>query len=170
MKCQQCEKPATFHITELADDVPEELHLCEEHARIYLMQAEEPDELVPSIAGALAQHLKISQTAEELSQLDKRQCPICDITFYDFRNAGRLGCPHDYVCFGDELEPLILSIHGAIVHTGKQPSRGTPVTDKQTELIRMRRELETTVEQENYERASELRDQIKSLEQENESA
>ena len=29
MKCQQCEKPATFHITELTGGQPQELHLCE---------------------------------------------------------------------------------------------------------------------------------------------
>ena len=33
MKCQQCEKPATFHITELTGGEPQELHLCEDHAR-----------------------------------------------------------------------------------------------------------------------------------------
>ena len=167
MKCQHCEKPATFHITELAGDLPEELHLCEDHARIYLMQADEPDEMVPSIAGALAQHLKISQTAEELSQLDKQQCPVCEITFYEFRHAGRLGCPHDYVFFSEELEPLILNIHGASNHVGKTPKRGKPATDDQTELIRLRRELESAVELEEYERASELRDQIKNLEEGN---
>ena len=169
MKCQQCEKPATFHITELAGDLPEELHLCEDHARVYLMQADEPEEIAPSIAGALAQHLKISQTAEELSELDKRCCPVCEITFFEFRNAGRLGCPHDYVFFGEELEPLIHNIHGAASHTGKKPRRGTPCTDGQTELIRLRRELESAVEREEYERASELRDEIKNLEQDNES-
>ena len=168
MKCQQCEKPATFHITELAGDLPEELHLCEDHARVYLMQADEPEEMAPSIAGALAQHLKISQTAEELSELDKRYCPVCEITFFEFRNAGRLGCPHDYIFFGEELEPLIHNIHGAASHTGKKPRRGTPGTDGQTELIRLRRELESAVEREEYERASELRDGIKKLEQENE--
>ena len=167
MKCQHCEKPATFHITELAGDLPEELHLCEDHARVYLMQADEPDEMAPSIAGALAQHLKITQTAEELSQLDKQQCPVCEITFYDFRHEGRLGCPHDYVFFGEELEPLILNIHGATNHVGKKPRRGKPATDEQTELIRLRRELKSAVELEEYERASELRDQIKNLEEGN---
>ena len=33
MKCQKCERPATFHITELTGGKPQELHLCEEHAR-----------------------------------------------------------------------------------------------------------------------------------------
>ena len=36
MKCQQCDKPATFHITELTGGKPQELHLCEDHARQYL--------------------------------------------------------------------------------------------------------------------------------------
>ena len=36
MKCQQCDKLATYHITELTGGKPQELHLCEEHARQYL--------------------------------------------------------------------------------------------------------------------------------------
>ena len=36
MKCQKCERPATFHITELEGGKHTELHLCEEHARGYL--------------------------------------------------------------------------------------------------------------------------------------
>ena len=32
MKCQKCDKPATFHITDLIDGKPNELHLCEECA------------------------------------------------------------------------------------------------------------------------------------------
>lgn len=165
MKCQHCEKPATFHITELADSIPDELHLCEEHARIYLMQADEPDEASSSIAGALAQQLKISQTADELSQLDKQQCPVCEISFYEFRHVGRLGCPHDYECFNQQLEPLILNIHGDNVHVGKQPRRGQPGSDRQTELIRLRREIDEAIGKEDYELASELRDQIQHLEE-----
>ena len=40
MKCQQCEKQAVFHITELETGSVRELHLCEDHARVYLNQAE----------------------------------------------------------------------------------------------------------------------------------
>ena len=118
MKCQHCEKPATFHITELTGNTPEELHLCEEHARMNQMQADQPEEPVPTIAGELDQHLKISQTAEALSRLDQESCPVCGITFYDFRHVGRLGCPHDYVHFEQELEPLIVNVHGSTVHVG----------------------------------------------------
>ena len=57
MKCQYCEKPATFHITELTGpDGPQVMHLCEEHARGFLQK--ESATPTASIAGALAKQLK----------------------------------------------------------------------------------------------------------------
>ena len=169
MKCQQCEKPATFHITELAGAEPQELHLCADCAKDYLSPAETISEPPSSLAGMLAEQLKIGQTAEELARLDQQSCPVCGITFYEFRNVGRLGCPYDYVCFEEELEPLIVNIHGESEHRGKQPKRGTKSLERQTELIQLRREMKQAIEQEQYEQASELRDRIRQIEQGNES-
>jgi protein arginine kinase activator len=166
MKCQRCEKPATFHITEMTESKPQELHLCEDCAKIYLTQGSVDELAPPSVAGALAKQLKVGQTADELARLDQQTCPVCGITFYEFRQAGRLGCPHDYVCFEQELEPLILNIHGKTQHAGKSPRRGNKATDQQTELIRLRREMKEAVEQEDYERARDLRDEIRRVEQE----
>jgi protein arginine kinase activator len=164
MKCQQCEKPATFHITELTGSEPQELHLCEDHAREYLTQADAVEvETPPSLAGVLAQQLKVGQTAEELSRLDQRACPICGITFFEFRNQGRLGCPHDYTCFGDELEPLLVNIHGDKEHKGKRPKNLPRDGDSARDLIRLRREMKEAIEREDYERASQLRDKIKTI-------
>ena len=42
----------------------------------------------------------------EPSPADKQVCPVCQITFLEFRNSGRLGCPYDYEVFRDELMPL----------------------------------------------------------------
>jgi protein arginine kinase activator len=165
MKCQKCERPATFHITELEGGKHTELHLCEEHARQYLTQGEGELGAAPTIAGALAQQLAVGQTAEELARLDQRACPVCGITFYEFRNQGRLGCPHDYVFFEKELEPLIANIHGETTHKGKKPKHGSAGTQQRTELIRMRREMKEAIEKENYERAKELRDDIKRIEE-----
>ena len=100
-----------------------------------------------------------------MARLDRQSCPICGITFFEFRNEGRLGCPHDYVRFDAELEPLIVNIHGATKHVGKRPRRAVGDTDWQTDLIRLRRELKEAVEQEHYERASELRDEIRRIEE-----
>jgi protein arginine kinase activator len=170
MKCQKCERPATFHITELTGGKPVELHLCEDHAREYLttQPAGEPATGSPSMAAALAhqlaQQMAVGQTAEELAQLDQQSCPICGITFHDFRSQGRLGCPHDYVAFEAQLEPLLLNIHGENEHIGKIPKRCPQGSEKRTQLIRLRREMADAVTEENYERAKELRDEIQHIE------
>lgn len=166
MKCQKCDRAATFHITDLIDGEPSELHLCEECAGTFLTPAstEEGSEMMPAMAGLLAQHLAVGETADELARLDQRACPVCGITFLQFRKQGRLGCPHDYVFFEKELEPLLVSIHDQTQHIGKSPKRCPQGADQQTQLIRLRREMKEAVAGEEYERASELRDQIRLIE------
>jgi len=168
MKCQHCEKPATFHITELTDPSgPVIVHLCEEHARVYLSQ-DNAGSPTNALAGMLAKQLKLEQTAESLAKLDKKTCPHCGISFAEFRQAGRLGCPYDYVFFQSDLEPLLLNIHGAKLHRGKQPSRKSGSPDRQHQMIQLRREMQASIQKEDYEQAGKLRDSIKKLEQENE--
>jgi len=163
MKCHHCEKPAVFHITELTGPEPQELHLCEDHAREYLSASAEPE---PSTAstGEDASKNKLGDTAQELAKLDQRACPKCGITFYEFRQQGRLGCPYDYVFFEQELEPLLFNIHGQKQHTGKRPSSGASTTGRHADLIRLRREMQEAVEREDYELASRIRDEIRQAE------
>ena len=167
MKCQKCDRPATFHITDLVDGEPSELHLCEECAQSFLTPSQEDSQdqdVMPAMAGLLAQHLAVGETADELARLDQRACPVCGITFLQFRKQGRLGCPHDYVFFEKELEPLLMSIHDQTHHIGKSPKRCPHGADQQTQLIRLRREMKEAVSSEEYERASELRDKIREIE------
>jgi len=170
MKCQHCDKQAVFHITELEEGGVRELHLCEDHARSYLNQSEpEPAsaEEAEEGGGPLAGPLGVGQTADELALLDQRACDMCGITFFEFRNQGRLGCPHDYVQFEKELEPLIANIHGATEHTGRRPSRAAPLpegTEDLTRAIGMRREMKEAIALEDYEKARENRDAIRTLE------
>jgi protein arginine kinase activator len=166
MKCQQCEKPATFHITELTGSAPQELHFCEGCAKTYLLQNDgsEPGDS-SEIVKVLGGQVKLGKAAEELAKLDQRACPKCGMTFYEFRNQGRLGCPHDYSFFERELVPLIMNIHGEAKHVGKRPRGEAPDIDAQTELIRLRKELDEAVKKEKYERASQLRDEIRLIQQ-----
>jgi protein arginine kinase activator len=164
MKCQKCDRQATFHITELAGGKPHEVHVCEEHAREYLAETEPEPNQIGSLAGALAQQFPVGKAAEELARLDQQACPVCGITFFEFRNQGRLGCPHDYLHFQKELDPLIMNIHGETEHRGKRPGHIQGNTDRRTDLIRLRRELKEAISAEEYERASQLRDEIRNIE------
>jgi protein arginine kinase activator len=163
MKCQQCDKPATFHITELTGGKPQELHLCEDHARQYLTASANEPTPVAGMAAALAHQMAVGQTADELSRLDQQACPVCGITFYEFRSQGRLGCPYDYVAFKAQLDPLIVSIHDQLEHVGKRPRRSGG-SQSRTQLIRLRREMKEAIDEERYERASQLRDEIQQIE------
>lgn len=165
MKCQKCEKPATFHITDLTGEGLLELHLCAECAKVYL-QPEGGDAAAPQMGGLVQGQLKLEQTAEELRELDSKTCPVCGISFFEFRQIGRLGCPNDYEFFAEELEPLLLNVHGSATHTGKKPRRATIDSKLATEIISLRRQLREAVENEDYETASGLRDRIKTHEEE----
>ncbi len=165
MKCQKCDRQATFHITDLIDGKPSEMHLCEECAQTFLSPSqEETADVLPAMAGLLAQHLAVGETADQLARLDQRACPVCGITYLEFRKHGRLGCPHDYVFFQEQLDPLLMNIHDQTRHIGKVPRRCPQGADQQTQLIRLRREMKEAVSSENYEQASLLRDQIREIE------
>jgi protein arginine kinase activator len=154
-----------MHITELVSSKPAmQLHLCDECAHEYLS-----DPQVKSEAGALAaaagQHAAAQQAAaEDLSRLDQMICPVCGISFLEFRKKGRLGCAFDYTAFAEELEPLIVSIHGESEHRGRAPQFGAENSVEWTKLIRLRSQLQDSIKEERYEEASRLRDQIKTVE------
>jgi protein arginine kinase activator len=166
MKCQKCAKPATFHITDIERGKPREYHYCDEHARQHLTPVEEAQE--PAPMSELAKKLIVSGTgtARETSPADRQACPICQITFLEFRNSGRLGCPYDYEVFRDELMPLLENIHDETRHSGKVPKRAPRNSQQQTTLIQLRNDLKRAVAAEDYETAAHVRDKIKSIEHE----
>jgi protein arginine kinase activator len=159
MKCQKCPKAATLHITEvLTDEQFEELHLCEECANKYLYEPQKGP-------GQKSGEGELGQEMDEGSALNQRECPNCGIKFVEFRNSGRLGCPHDYEEFRQELLPLLENIHGETRHCGKLPRRQPQNKQTQSELIQLRNRLKHAVTTEDYEEAARLRDRIRQLEE-----
>ncbi len=164
-KCTRCQnKPATLHITDIQEGVVEALHLCQSCAEEYFANAEqdsstdEPDSFVDNLP-----EMTDSESESDYSDLI---CPNCGTSFHDFRSKGRLGCPHDYITFEEELLPLLENIHGHTQHVGKYPKRAPDASRKQFELIRLRNELNLAVEDEDYEEAARIRDLINDVDQE----
>ena len=163
-KCRGCQKPATLHVTEIRDGDVQAIHLCEGCAQGYLAPTDEPE--VESPASSLAAKLEQLAGEDELNDLDNLVCPNCNISFAEFRSKVRLGCPQDYVVFAEELIPLLENIHSAHQHTGKIPRRAPDGSQRQYQLIKLRNDLRIAVEEEDYETAAALRDEIQSVESE----
>lgn len=163
MKCDNCNKNATVHLTEIKGGKKIEKHLCEQCAA--------QNEGLP-----VKSHMPINELLTNFvmahSGLQKETgsgCEQCGITWAEFRQSGLLGCQNDYQAFEKDLAPLLERAHGknATHHIGKVPARrggsGVPMK-RQVDLTRLRRELAKAVEGEDYERAAKLRDQIRQAE------
>ena len=162
MKCDNCNKPATVHLTEIKGGKKIEKHLCEQCAA--------QNEGLP-----VKSHMPINELLTNFvmahSGMQKEQalaCEHCGVTWTEFRQNGLLGCAHDYTVFERELTPLLKRAHeDQTHHVGKVPTRrggtGVPVK-RQVDLTKLRRELQKAVEAEDYERAAKLRDQIRQAE------
>ena len=162
MKCDNCGKNATVHLTEIKGGKKIEKHLCEQCAAQnegLAVKSHTPiNELLTNFVLAHSGLTKEAGTA----------CEACGISWSEFRQSGLLGCEHDYALFEKDLTPLLQRAHeGATHHVGKVPARGggTGVPAKRSvDLTRLQKELKRAVESEDYERAAKLRDQIKTAE------
>ena len=123
------------------------------------------DATTPRDGEARGRLIKTASNLREPTSADQQVCPLCQITWLDFRNTGRLGCPHDYEVFRDDLLPLIENIHDETRHAGKVPRRAPQGTQRQAEMIQLRNELKRAVAAEDYEAAARIRDRIKGLDQ-----
>jgi len=159
MTCQRCQQSkATVHVT---DTMPEkrERHLCEECAEKEGIIIKHHHQTTNEILQQFIKHKTGLAGADELA------CPKCGLTFRDFQLKGQLGCPEDYEAFRSVLMPLIERAHeGATQHVGKVPPTVDDSVRHNTGLLRLRRELQDAIEQEDYEMAARVRDAIQALE------
>ena len=162
--CERCKKAqATFHKTDIeASGAKKERHLCERCAiEEGLMQIAKPSVNINDILGSF-----IASSKGDASKLSDLVCGECGISYVEFRNQGQLGCASDYDVFADQLEKLLERAHdGAVSHTGKAPKSCGAQRTTQQDVRRLQRQLQEAVAAEDYERAAELRDKIRVLEQ-----
>lgn len=160
MICGKCAKNhATVHVTEVVNGVKKESHLCEECARAA------GGKFTFSITDILAGLIEPVKTpGSKPADPAAPRCPECGISYAEFKAKARLGCANDYEVFKSGLMPLLEKVHGAVQHTGKTPHTVESVVRKETELARLKRELEGVVKSEDFEKAAQIRDRIRILE------
>lgn len=162
MLCQHCKKvPATVHSIEIIGGKKKEIHLCGECAKTKGLPIKPSFSVSDFLTTLIEGHLQeASEHAEEPAEL---KCGACGLTYSDFKNVGRLGCPNDYNVFGEQLMNLLERIHGNTQHRGKVPSRAGKEIRRYKKIMEMKIELEKAIAREDYEAAAKLRDEIAML-------
>jgi len=175
MTCDICgKKKATVHLTEIVDEQMSEMHLCEECARQKSTQMEQQFGLADLLAG-----LSDSSKAPAVKEGDKvsvLKCSRCSLPYEDFRKFGRLGCGECYTSFKEHLAGLLRKIHGSNKYLGKTPAmykeyqadapaEGAIALLPSEALADLKKQLHSAIAAEDFEKAAQIRDKIRNLEQ-----
>lgn len=169
MVCQECgNKPATLHFTKIINGEKTEYHFCESCAR-------EKGEMIPGTSGGFSIHnllsglLDFEPTNNGNSTIGQKapqalHCDHCGLTYSQFSKIGRFGCSECYKHFSGRLDPLFRRVHGTTEHAGKIPKRRGGQIHYKREVEQLKRDLHVLIENEEFEQAAKLRDQIRELE------
>lgn len=177
MLCERCKKnDAVLFYKESVNGKEKSLALCEKCAAeaekkgeignisfsdpFFSHSADSIDKLFGSLFG-LPQYKQKTLSAS-------KKCSLCGATFADLVSEGKAGCPECYKVFADELADTINNIHGTTVHNGNAPSRFRHDREKKKKIKNLQDELKKAVHEEQYERAAEIRDELKALKNEEE--
>lgn len=167
MLCELCKKnEASVHITKILNGNKEEFNMCEKCANekgefnLYkLTEGYSPFTFQNILSGMMD---SIANTAEA----DKRSytyCKNCGTTYIEFKQKGLTGCSECYKNLNTTMYPIIKRVQGNIEHTGKIPRKlGKHIIEKK-KLLELKENLETAIVTEEYEKAAEIRDLIKKI-------
>lgn len=157
MMCEECgQNPATVILALNVNGESTQKHLC----------AACMDKLKDSFSkGDLQSFLSsiLSDIATADTAAPDLRCSRCGLSYREFKKSGRLGCAQCYQDFREQLNPMLLRIHGRSQHAGRMPRVSQKEQEQQQLLADLRKRMEEAVSKENFEEAALLRDQIKQL-------
>jgi len=157
MLCCICkEREANVHYTQIEGGKMQKVDLCEECAKAKGVSDPAGFSLADLLLGLGASH-----EIEEAAGGAELKCARCGFTQADFKKAGRLGCPECYKTFAEPLESLLKTMHKGTRHVGKVPESLRQSRDLSDRLNQLQKRLAKAIEQEDFEEAAILRDEIK---------
>lgn len=166
MLCQQCQKrPANVHLTKIVNSDKVEMYLCDQCAKEKSQFGIGGFGPSLNINDFLSGFIGLGHGDSHMDiQSKESRCEICGMSFEDFRRTGKMGCKNCYNNYGDRLKPILKRLHGNYEHTGKAPAGISKVLEASKELDRLKELLAKAVQNEEYEKAAEIRDRIKEME------
>lgn len=167
MLCDACKKnEASVHFTRIINGVKQEMNLCEKCASE--MGAINLNGDIGFSAPFTFQNI-LTGIMDYINQASENQiayepvCKNCGLTFTEFRKTGLLGCSECYKNFDSALEPIIKRVQGNVEHNGKIPGKlGKDIIERR-KFIDLKEQLQKAIALEQYEKAAEIRDQIKEM-------
>jgi len=163
MLCNICHKnEATIHFKGIFNDQVFKIDLCEECAM------KKGVEIKPELA--LAEFISTLSDLNNGLDIKKEKrnivCKTCGLKYSDFKESGRLGCSNCYTEFANYLTPLLEKIHGSTKYKGKAEILQTEIEkieNLKQKYQELKNNLKEAVEKELYEKAAEIRDQLREL-------
>lgn len=183
MLCDNCKKrEANVKYSENINGRRKEMNLCEECSQklgIGKMDFSLPIDF-SSFFGSFMDDFATSEFMPMLKELKTLRCNSCGNTFDEIANTGRLGCKDCYEVFEERLNPIIKKVQGADRHVGRigkiidqkienknqsQKEIKKNLENKEVSQIEILKEdLKVAIQEERYEEAAKIRDEIKKLE------
>lgn len=167
MLCQDCnQNESTVHLTQIVNNKKLVLNLCKDCAEkrgFHSPFEHMPFPLAEFVTGMVGTTKPASPAKGTRRSHKVKKCPGCGMTFDDFGKSGRLGCGKCYQTFRVEMADLLRKIHGSPKHRGKRLTGDGEYIGKAREESQLREELKKAVDNEEFEKAADIRDQIRSL-------
>lgn len=160
MLCEECKvNEASYTLSVMMGDEVTTRHLCGDCMAKMNMNIASGNikSLLSSILSAITGNDTSGEKREEVV------CPRCRTTLSQFTATGHLGCPACYEAFHDQLQPMLLQIHGRVQHAGRQPLSSADAQRSRSLREELTRRMEQAVALEDFETAAELRDQLRAL-------
>jgi protein arginine kinase activator len=159
MLCNECGKnEAKVHVTHIINGKKSETHLCEECAKKN-QSTFNTNFSMENLFSAM-----LNSAFNTTTYIPSKGCSKCGMTFDEFRSVGKFGCSDCIETFKPKLMPVVKSIQGYDTHAGKIPKRAGGSLKIQKDIEKLRMQLKLAIESEEYEKAAQLRDKIREME------
>lgn len=170
MECQEClKRPATLHFTQVINGTKSEIHVCEVCAKEkgYMAYPEDGYSLQNLLSGLFnyKKNQFNQQNSHSFQSVKELTCPQCHLTFSRFQHVGKFGCSVCYETFSKRLAAIFRRVHsGNTKHFGKIPKRTGGHLHTKKKIAELKKYLKQLIEEEAFEQAAKVRDEIRSLE------